>query len=488
MRPLPGFIGPAYATRSRNYSSQRLVNMYLEKGRGKAPAMFVGTPGINSIVGKTYGIRGMLPLTETRAVVVAGPNVHLVEETNLSTLSSTGTIANDGQPVSIAFDGSNILIASADNLYGSTISDVSTQTLVRANVSSVDFIDGFFVLTESGSGRFFVSGQYTTTIDALDFATAEGSPDNLVRVLVHNREALMFGSNTLEVWYVAGGEFPMSRVQGAFVEEGLAAKNSAVSCGSTVCWLGGSQDGGANVWMLNGYQPQLISTPAINYAISQWPTLSDAWAFFYKQEGHAFYVLSSPSGNETWAYDFAEGEWHQRASLDLDAGSLARLRYATHMYFGGRNIVGDWEDNPESGKVRGLLHELSLEYLLDQDVIIPRIRRCGILQDGLEMLRNASLQLDMDSGVGLDGGGVSVRVRNSGPGQFSTAGANPKASLIYSKDAGNTWSPELFANIGAIGEHSARVRWNRVGGGRRSVFEVKITEPVKVCITGAYFG
>ena len=487
MRPLPGFIGSAYATRSRNYSSQRLVNMYLEKGRGKAPAMLIGTPGITNIVGMSYGIRGMLPLTETRAIVVAGANVHLVD-TNLASLSSSGVISDDGEPVSIAFDGSNILIASADSLYGSTIADVSTQTMVRSNVSSVDFIDGFFVLTESGTGRFYVSGQYTTTIDSLDFATAEGSPDNLVRVLVHNREALMFGSNTLEVWYVSGNEFPMSRVQGAFIEEGLAAKNSAVSCGSTVCWLGGSQDGGANVWMLNGYQPQLISTPAINYAISQWPTLSDAWAFFYKQEGHAFYVLSSPSGNETWAYDFAEGEWHQRGSLNLDTGEIDRLRYATHMYFGGRNVVADWEDNPVSGKVRGLLHELSLEDNLDDDVIIPRIRRCAILQDGMEMIRNGSFQLDMDTGVGLDGGGVSVRVRNSGTGQFATAGENPQAGLRYSKDAGNTWSPELYADIGAIGEYQTRVRWNRVGGGRRSVFEVKITEPVKVCITGAYFG
>ena len=176
------FIGPAYQSRSPNYSSQRLVNMYLAPGKGKAPARLAGTPGLKETGHSTpFPIRGMMKLTETRAVIVNDARVDLIDE-NLNGVGSFGTVADDGLPVSIAFDGTNILICSSGVLYGSTISSVEIQTLVRADVSSVDFIGGYFILTEADSGRFFRSGQYTTAIDALDFATAEGAPDELVKV------------------------------------------------------------------------------------------------------------------------------------------------------------------------------------------------------------------------------------------------------------------------------------------------------------------
>lgn len=495
MRPLPGFVGSAYGSRSTNYSSQRLVNMYIEPGKGKAPAMLVGTPGdvVASAAGSEEsgaGIRAMAVLNEERAAIVSGTQLFIVgtSSTSLPTISIFYGLTDDRLPASIAFDGSNILVASGGTLFGITLTSPygSTMSVVRGNVSSVDFIDGYFILADADSGRFYVSGQYSTTIDELDFATAEGAPDNLRRVVVHNREALLFGTSTVEVWYVTGNaDFPMSRVQGAFIEEGLAAKDSAVSCGNTVCWLGASQDGGANVWMLNGYQPQLISTPAISFAISQWPTFSDAWAFFYKQEGHAFYVLSSPSGNETWCYDLSTGEWHQRASLNFETGELERLNYSTHMYFSGKNLAGYWR---AKYSIVAPVVELQLDRYVDSiSTLIPRIRRMPVYQEGLEILRNKSFQIDMDSGVGLDGGGTSVVSSYNGSSLTTvTAGANPVATLKYSKDGGNTWSPELSAPLGRIGEYGTRVRWNRVGGGRREVFEVKIAEPVKVCITGAY--
>jgi len=43
-----------------------------------------------------------------------------------------------------------------------------------------------------------------TTIDPLYFAAAEGSPDNLVTLIVDHREIWLFGTNSVEVWYDAG--------------------------------------------------------------------------------------------------------------------------------------------------------------------------------------------------------------------------------------------------------------------------------------------
>jgi hypothetical protein len=457
------FVGPAYESRSPNASAQRCINLYLEQG-GKRPWTLIGTPGLTSPVFTLAGgwVRGALRLNEGQSVWVGGDKVYLVDSSYSAT--QIGTITDDAEPVTMAYNGTTILISSGGNAYAYTASGTS-GTLVQADVSSVSFLDGYFIATDVNSGRFRTSNQYSTTFDALNFATAEGSPDNLVRALTSNREVILFGIETTEVWYNAGNaDFPLSRVQGAYIQIGLAAKHSAVRCGNTVAWLGANEDGIADVWSMQGYQPQKISNPAISFAISQWPTQADAWAFFYTQEGHAFYVLTSPSANETWCYDFATQQWHQRAYGDPATGDLMRARVNTHLHFGGRNLVGDWQT--------GNVYEYDLDTYTDNGEEIPRVRACLAVQDpmGLKRGRNHNLRLDMDSGVGLSSG----------------QGSDPQAMLRCSKDGGKTWSNQLWRSMGRIGEYSRRVRWLRVGGGDRDVYEVTITDPVRVAITGAY--
>lgn len=66
------------------------------------------------------------------------------------------------------------------------------------------------------------------------------------------------------------------------------------------------------------------------------------------------------------------------------------------------------------------------------------------------------------------------------------ASAEPQVMLRWSNDAGRTWGPESQRSVGAIGEYSKRVRWNRCGQGRRRVFEVSTSDRFKPRITNAY--
>lgn len=421
--------------------------------------MLVGSPGLTTpYVTLTGGaIRGMFQASETLAIIVCGPNVYKLD--TAGTATNIGTISDDGLPVSITGNGTSIAIASAGVLF-SVETTGAVATFVRSDVAAVDFIDGYFVLTTLNAGTFYVSDLYSTTIDALSFATAEGTPDNLVGLVVSQRTVYLFGTRSVEKWYNAGGSFPLSRIDGAFYEIGCVAKNSIAKL-DTPIWLGGDDNGTGSVWMMSGGQPRRISTPAIEYAISQWQDITDAEAFTYTQEGHSWYVLTSTSGNETWAYDLSTDEWHQRAWLDA-GGNLDRIRPRCHLYFNGRHLVGDWQN--------GNVYEYDLDAFSDNENPLPRIRSCLTIQKGLETLRNVSFRLDMDTGVGLSTG----------------QGSNPQAMLRWSKDGGKRWSNQIWRSFGRIGEYSARCWWHRVGGGERTVFEVTITDPVKVCITGAY--
>jgi Phage stabilisation protein len=462
MQPIP-FIGPAYQSRSANYSSQRCVNWYLAPGKGKAPAMMIGCPGLTSpwaTLGGGGGMRGMYVIDSDYAIMVCGGNVYKVNTGGGST--SIGSIADDDRPVSIAWDGTEILVVSNGNMYSMTLGG-TTSTLIRSGIGMVDIIGDIFVATENDSRFYVYSDAGTTTFDPANIQDTNSAADIMVGCAVSRRTAYFFGTRSIEPWYesgIQGALNPLSRIEGGVFEVGLIAKDSLAVLDS-IFWLGGSGDGAGAVWTLEGGAPRRISTPAIEYAISQWPDLTDAEAFTYTQEGHSFYVLSSVSGNETWVYDISVGEWHQRAWLH-PSGNLHRIRPRCHVYFAGKNLVGDWQN--------GNVYEYDLGTYSDNGNPLPAIRACVALESGQEMQKASSFQLDMDTGVGLSTG----------------QGSNPQAMLRWSKDGGKTWSNSLWKSFGEIGEYSKRCIWRRVGGGRRSVFEVTITDPVQRNVTGAY--
>jgi hypothetical protein len=464
MQPF-SFIGPAFAGRSANYSAQKCINLYLEPGKGKSPGQLIGTPGLTTplVTLAGGGIRGCLKVTEDISVVVSGATVYRVNSD--WTTSSLGTISNDSLPVTLANNGVNVLIASAGSLYSVTTAGTSSTYIQPCG--SIDTMDGYFIGSEPATNNFYWSDLFSTTFDGVNTESAIGQQDHIVRLIVDHREVWLFGASTIEVWYLSGtnlGDPSFTRISGAYIEMGCAAPSSVAKLANTIFWVGSDDRGQGSVWSAKGYTPERISTHAIEYVIGQWDDLSDAEAFTYTQEGHGFYVLSSPSANETWVFDVSTNEWHQRAYLE-DTGALSRVRPRAHMHFSGKNVVGDWEN--------GNLYEYDLNTYSDAGDPIPRIRSCVANQDpGMRRQRGRSFRLDMDTGVGLTTG----------------QGSNPQAMLRWSRDGGKTWSNSIWRSMGAIGNYGWRTMWHRVGGGEREVYEVTITDAVPVAITGAVLG
>jgi len=57
--------------------------------------------------------------------------------------------------------------------------------------------------------------------------------------------------------------------------------------------------------------------------------------------------------------------------------------------------------------------------------------------------------------------------------------------LRWSDDCGETWSNQLTASMGKVGEYKKRVKFFRLGQSRDRIFEISISDPVKRVITGA---
>lgn len=461
------FVGASYMARSAAFDAERCVNMYPETGSptSKSVVMLLGTPGKrlwSTLAGGN--VRGLLRFTAAIGITVVGANVYKVDTSGVGTL--LGTIDAATTPVSMASNGTTVMIVTGPNGYTlNPVTGVLAQIVNPAftGADTVQFEDGYFVFNKTGTGQFQITALYDTTIDPLDFATAEGAPDLLLSLLVDHREIWLFGETSTEVFFNSGNvDFPFERINGAFIEQGCAAKFSPAKMDNTVYWLTADERGYGTVQRAQGYSPQRISTHALEFAIGQMPRIDDAVSYTYQQEGHSFYVLNFPTAQKTWVYDAAVNLWHERAYRDPITGALEQDRGICQMAFAGETIVGDWEN--------GNLYVLDLDYFTDNGDPIARIRSCPhISSSDYKQQFFASLQVDMQAGVGLTTG----------------QGSDPKAMLQWSTDGGYSWSNELWASIGKIGERRARVKWRRLGRSRDRVFRVTITDPIRVAMIGA---
>ena len=464
---LPGFISGAYALRSKNLESQRCVNLYPvidEMGTGKDgdTGMLISVPGKRLVIDISDNgpIRGEYTASNGRGFIVSYSNVYELKIDNTKTL--IGTIGTQVGQVTFADNGVQMMLVDGNSGYIYTFSSgvfaqVTDPDMPKA--SHVRFLDGYFILNQINTSRFFITSLYDGfSIDSLDFATAEGSPDNILAIETLRKQLWLFGTESVQVYFDSGDlDFPFSPINGVFIETGTAAPFSVVKVDQTLFWLGSNKDGHGVVYMAAGYQPQRISTNAIEFAISSYSTISDVVAFGYQKEGATFYQLNFE--DTSWVYDLNSRLWHERSAFS--GGLFSRDKANSHMFFNGMHLVGDYR----SSKV----YELDLDYHFDGADSRKWLRSSPHVSSALKYVFYSTFQVDMEFGVGN-----SVE-----------PGFDPQIIMRVSDDGGNTWSNERYKSMGKIGEYTARAKFNNCGRSRDRVFEVSGTDPVKTVLLDA---
>jgi hypothetical protein len=498
-------LGSTYVARSVNAADARMVNLFPEivPEAGKEPAFLNRAPGLKLLntVG-TGPIRGLWAFSsnDSDAFVVSGTQLYKINTLYAATL--IGTVAGTG-PVSIADNGTQLFIAAngPSYIYNNTTGAFGQITDPDfPGALTVCYLDGYFVFNEPNSQKLWITALLDgTSIDPLEFASTEGSPDGLVAVASNFREVWAFGTNSIEVWYDSGAtDFPLQRIQGAFNELGCAAPYSVAKMDNGLFWLGRDRRGQGIVYRANGYAGIRISTHAVEWQIQQYADISDAIAYTYQQDGHSFYVLIFPTANTTWVYDAATQAWHERAGFAK--GLFTRHRSNCQMSFNNKIVVGDFEN--------GNVYAFDLDDYSDNGSIQKWLRSWRALPTGTNTLKRTTqhmLQLDCESGVGLNGLVVNETIylqteaddyliTESGDyliadqEAIATQGADPQVMLRWSDDGGHTWSNEHWASMGKIGQYYKRVIWRRLGMTvklRDRVYEASGTDPVKIAIMGA---
>ena len=460
--------------KSTNLTAAHRLNIYFDtqSGPDKNQVCAYGTPGTVLFTVPTASLtRGMhwMEANNTLYVIQAGNLIAILQDgtyTTVGNLATTPTQDNLG-PVSMANNGTQICIVTGNYAYIYNISTLAFTNITASlpfplstyPVDSVTFLTGRFIINRGNTGQFFLSALYDgLTWNALDYATAETNPDNLVTVIADKQMLVLFGTSSVEIWLpFADVNFPFSRVQSAPADGGLAARYSLSKCGGQLTGLFKNRHGALTVAQLIGYTITSISTPDIDYIFNNYSITSDAVGFGYTQNGKAFYQITFPTIGTSWLYDSASTGWTQLKSWNIN-----RHIAGNGTAYDKKFIVSDYNN--------GNLYILSADAITDNGAPIEReITGTHSFMPSRNLMVIRRLRIDMESGVGL----------------LSGQGVNPTIILKISRDNGHTWGNELWASFGNMGSFSSRAEWRALGQARDWVFKLRITDPVKVCIIAA---
>lgn len=452
------FVGPSYTARSSNLNAQRTLNWYPETSPdGKSQIALLPRPGMTSYVDISANpVRGGIRFNDMAYVVVGGS----FYEVALGVATFKGLLNTTSGRVSMVAGGAEILIV--DGSYGYTYG-TATGTFLQisdadfAGGDFVDFTGGLFIVNDPGTAQMRCSGSYNgQTWATSDFATAESTPGDIVRVLVDHDELVVFKKDATEFWYFDGGSgFPFAKVSGSTLGRGCAAGHSVERVDNSVFWLG--ED--LVVYRLNGRQPVRISTHAVESAIEGYSVVSDAYAFTYIWDGHAFYVLTFPTGNATWVFDADTEMWHEAGSFS--GGTSGKWNVSCAFRLENEVVVGDSTD--------GVLYTLDADTYTDGGTTIERIRVAPVIHSDQKQIFHNALEIDFEGGVGL----------------ISGQGSEPVAMLSWSDDGGHNFGNEVYATLGLQGQYGSRATWYSLGESRNRYYKVRITDPVKAVLIGA---
>lgn len=459
-------------------------------------------------------IRGLF-VTEDYLYAVKDAYVYKIDTSDTKTY--IGSLNSSTGPVTMASNGLQVMIADGTDGYIITISSDAFVQITDEDfpgAGAVTYQDGYFLVNDPGTGAVFISGSYDgTTWDALDYGVAEAKPDDVLRPFSAYQELWLYGVESTEVWYDSGNaDFPFERMAGGVIEHGLKAVHSVSKLDNGLVWLSDKNQ----VLHARGYNPVVISTPQIEYQLSQYADLSDAIGFSYTQEGHEFYVLTFPTDDATWVYDAATGFWHERDSYKTPISSSTgrgRWRGQCYAYFNGKHLVGDYG----SAKV----YEMDLDTYTDNSHSIERIRTATTISKDRKNVFHARLEIEFEAGVGVTnptataytsgatysagdyaiyGTGYYISLLDSNNANTPEAtgtsyweeveaaiwtGDDPQAVLEYSNDGGHTWSNQKTTDIGASTAYTTRAVFRRLGKARDRTYRLTTTAPVKTIIIGA---
>jgi len=444
------FVGPAYQLASRQASAQRSVNLFLRalETPSKAAHILEAWPGLVLFAALGAEIRGAIEIG-SRCFVVAGSSLYELSSAGVAT--NRGTLSTSTGSVGMAWGTTQLVIVDGANGYVLTLGSNVFAAITDPDFpgsARVAYLDGFFVFSEPGTQAMYSTAiDDASTIDALDFASAESSPDEIVAHLVCNQRLFALGSRVSEIFFTTGGDsFPFSRSNGETIDVGCIANWSVVRADAGLIWIGRDANGSGMVYHTSGGPPQRVSTTPVEQLLQGSSDLSAAVAFVVQWQGETFYAVNAPGLSQTLVYQLSTNSWFDICDIDTD-GQFMAFRATHHVFAHGLHLVGDADGNVY--RMDGDAHTFAGDPLVCErtspnDAVPLR-----------ELKTHSMFVLDATTGEAATG--------------------EPMVELSWSNDGGATFGNPVLRSAGSLGNRYQRLVWRRLGRARDRVWRIRFS-------------
>jgi hypothetical protein len=301
------FIAPAHKGADNLSDAPQLKNLYIDE-RGvlrQRPGLYRWSLFDSTITG-TYWWKHKKLL-----VVIAGGKLYFSSNGSASFTQLGSAIFSLTTPV--VFDSNNDYLFMADGgqpkLWDGT--NVPAATTGQAfNATHVCFMNGYFLANETATERIWYTTLGGTPPTWDSYFSAEGGPDFAVCIASGYHEIFIGGESTVEAWYNTGVlNGPFARIEGSFVERGLASPYAFTLAGNNWYWL----DQERKLIRLEGRSPRIVSLP-FDQNFQDLEKVSDSILFNLDR----WIVITFPTDERTFAYDTVTEGWSEWTNFEND--------------------------------------------------------------------------------------------------------------------------------------------------------------------------
>lgn len=296
----------------------------------------------------------------------------LFRVTAAGSATNLGTISGNGQVV-FAASPTKILLTAGITCYSTDGASITPITMPAGeNVSSVAYIDGYFILTVAQSSIFFWLAPGDTNPDAFNFASVENAAGFVLRCVRFLDEIWFFKKESLEVWQVTGDlDAPFIRIPGRLYGKGAANADTIAYLDNELFSVG--NDLLVYRW---GAAPVRIS----DHTVEEYLRLNGQGSLSgltFAIDGHTFYLLTI-GALATLVYDVENQNWTHWSTF----GRLT-LRANCAAQNGAQIICGDdtneslWFVDPTKSNDNGVI----IERLVYGGVaVVGKAQRCDVVR------------------------------------------------------------------------------------------------------------
>lgn len=228
-----------------------------------------------------------------------------------------GTVAATGD-VTIAATRTEMAICVAPNLYiydGSSTTQVTDPDL--PNVTSVTAINQRFIISTDDDKYYWSDLLDGSSWDALNFATAEGAPDKIIRVFSDGQRVYAFGSVSTEV--IGANTNPptaseaFSRLGGGVLPKGIAGVHAVAMDQESqlVVFMGDNRV----IYATNGYDLSPLSNVYMDsvFEAAAADDIAATRMYSYANDGRVLLVVNVPNVG-TFVYNKSVQKWTRRTT------------------------------------------------------------------------------------------------------------------------------------------------------------------------------